>query len=241
MTSLAVNYGVTPALVAKDRELKAQNGQGAHIIPRASYQTFGDSLTKESTAAEPAKSGLSTTTKVIAAGLASIVAAGIYILSKGKAKVANPVQNNITERLLSDGRKLTREIVKNEDGTQSTILKLLDKDGNLIKQKEKQIIRSVNPSNGKKYITKKEHYSAPGNFEANGNSANKDATITTQRYYDKSGKRLFETEEINAVEHSKSRKNYTTQEFSISDYDIATGKRKSHHTMKINEDSGLST
>lgn len=37
MTSLAVNYGWTPELVAQDKALKAKYGQGAHIIPAKTY------------------------------------------------------------------------------------------------------------------------------------------------------------------------------------------------------------
>ena len=37
MTSLAVNYGWTPELIAQDKALKEKYGQGAHIIPAKTY------------------------------------------------------------------------------------------------------------------------------------------------------------------------------------------------------------
>ena len=201
MTSLAVNYGMTPALVAKEQAL---HGQNVRITPRATYQaTFGDTLVKDN-AEQPKKSGLSTTTTVLASGFALAIAAGLYALTRGKIGVKGvdikPAET-ISEKLLSDGRKFTREIVKNEDGTQTTIMKMLDKDGKLIKQKEKTIVRSENPVNGKKYVTMTQKYSTPRNPVAicHGNlvrnfSDNEVATTITNRYYGKSGK--FETVEI---------------------------------------------
>ena len=199
MTSLAVNYGMTPALVAKEQ---AQHGQNVRITPRATYQaTFGDTLVKDN-AEQPKKSGLSTTTTVLASGFALAIAAGLYALTRGKIGARGvdikPAET-ISEKLLSDGRKFTREIVKNEDGTQTTIMKLLDKDGKLIKQKEKTIVRSENPVNGKKYVTMTEKYSNPKEAVAirHGNTvrdfSDNEVTVITNRYYGKSGK--FETVE----------------------------------------------
>ena len=213
MTSLAVNYGMTPALVAKEQ---AQHGQNVRITPRATYQaTFGDTLVKDN-AEQPKKSGLSTTTTVLASGFALAIAAGLYALTRGKIGARGvdikPAET-ISEKLLSDGRKFTREIVKNEDGTQTTIMKMLDKDGKLIKQKEKTIVRSENPVNGKKYVTMTQKYSVPEGCVTIKDDigvayfpGDKEVTTITNRYYGKSGK--FETVDVRSANcpHHKDRK-----------------------------------
>ncbi len=246
MTSLAVNYGMTPALVAKEQ---AQHGQNVRITPRATYQaTFGDTLVKDNSE-QPKKSGLSTTTTVLASGFALAIAAGLYALTRGKIGARGvdikPAET-ISEKLLSDGRKFTREIVKNEDGTQTTIMKVLDKDGSLIKQKEKTIVRSENPANGKKYITKTEKYSTPKDFETTNGivwyrySADKDTTVIKNRYYGKSGK--FETIDCNSLGHRYKERRFTDANGSIhssltgySDY--APNIRK-HRFSTVKDNSG---
>ncbi len=215
MTSLSINYGVTPTF-GTNKNLKAQRGQRTNA-----YQTsFGKTSNNE----PPKKSALTT---LLATGITLAIAAGLYVLTRGKTKVNECVSNNVTERLLSEGRKLSREIVKNEDGTQSTIFKLVDSEGNLIKQKVKTIIRSTNPINGKKYITKKDEYTAPGSFFAEGLSADKKATVIFSRYYDKSGKPLFKTRDVEAKTHIKDRYLYSRpEEETHTIIGLKTGNRK---------------
>lgn len=136
-------------------------------------------------------------------GLAALASVGIYLATRGKAKSITPDMKNIQERILKNGNKVTKEIIDTENG-KKTILTVLDKDGKILVQKEKEIIRSVNKSNGNKYISKIEKYSSPNKEKiTNINKGNEviqflgDGKIITNKYYNKLGEKLLETEHQN--------------------------------------------
>ncbi len=73
------------------------------------------------------KEGMSTGTKVaIAATLTALATTGIYLATKGKVKP------NVAQRVMANGNKFTSEV--SSDGSRK-ILKMLDKDGKVLKQK----------------------------------------------------------------------------------------------------------
>lgn len=122
------------------------------------------------------KAGMSIGAKVaIGTGLAALAAVGIYIATKGKGKASVSALGK--EKVFKDGTKVTREIA---DG--KTVMKVFDKEGKLIRTRTKEITRSTNPVNGKKYVTIKQ------------NDGTKSAIIN--KYYSKDGKKLLETARI---------------------------------------------
>lgn len=163
--------------------------------------SFGEN--KQDTSAEN-KPKLSRETKVlIGAGLAAVAAVGIYIATRGKVKNITPEIKNIQERTLKNGNKVTKEVVDTEKG-KKTIMTVLDKNGKVIVQKEKEIIRGVNKTNGNKYITKVEKYLSSD--KENITQINRgdeviqflgDGKIITNKYYNNAGEKLLETEHQN--------------------------------------------
>ena len=123
------------------------------------------------------KAGMSIGAKVaIGTGLAALAAVGIYIATKGKGKASVSALGK--EKVFKDGTKVTREIA---DG--KTVMKVFDKEGKLIRTRTKEITRSTNPANGKKYVT----------IKKNDLDNAKTTSLITNKYYSKDGKRLFET------------------------------------------------
>ena len=146
------------------------------------------------------KTGMSTTGKVLvgATALAAIVVAGIALKGKIKPKNIQSVEqtaNKVSEKILSNGKKITKTVEKTKDGAEKVIMNVFDDKGALQLTREKIITRSVNPKNGRKYITIDKNYTSPLedmnwidmlNFRKN-------ATVQTKKYYSPEGKKFFET------------------------------------------------
>ena len=147
-----------------------------------------------------AQTGMSTTTKVLvgATALAAVVIAGIALKGKIKSKNLQSVQqavSNVSEKVLSNGKKITKTVEKTKDGAEKVIINIFDDKGVLQVTREKIITRGVNPKNGRKYITIDKKYTSPLEeaccvdiltFLKNGNTQ-------TKKYYSSEGKKFFET------------------------------------------------
>lgn len=139
-------------------------------------------------------------------GLAALAATGIYIATKGKVKAKPPVATTSTnmtnsvsqgvkpktnpsasttptilgKKLFANGTKVTKELIDGEP-----VIKVFDKEGNLIKSKTKEITRFTNLETGKKYVTIKGTV-----YDSTQNNPKREFEIN--RYYLKNGKKLFE-------------------------------------------------
>lgn len=136
-------------------------------------------------------------------GLAALASVGIYLATRGKVKNITPEIKNIQERILKNGNKVTKEVVDTEKG-KKTIMTVLDKNGKVIIQKEKEIIRGVNKTNGNKYITKVEKYLSSDKEKITQINRGdevipflSDGKIITNKYYNNAGEKLLETEHQN--------------------------------------------
>jgi len=85
MTSLAVNYGWTPELIAQDMALKEKYGAGAHITPAKTYVTSLERSPEEDGFA-PKKSDKNNTATKVAVGVA-LTALAAFALKKGVPKL----------------------------------------------------------------------------------------------------------------------------------------------------------
>lgn len=85
MTSFAVNYGWTPELIAKDKELKEKFGPGAHITPA---KTYGARLerTPESDGFAPKKSDKKNNFAKVAIGV-TLAAVAALLMKKSAPKL----------------------------------------------------------------------------------------------------------------------------------------------------------
>jgi len=85
MTSLPVNYGWTPELIAQDKALKEKYGHGAHITP---VKTYVGTLERnpEADGIAPKKSDKNNTAAKVAVGVA-LTALAAFALKKGAPKL----------------------------------------------------------------------------------------------------------------------------------------------------------
>lgn len=211
MTSFAVSYNWTPNLIAEDKALKEKFGSAAHIIPAKTTSNLVERMPLKDTLllekAPVKKKNNKRRNILLAAGGLILTAASLYlfrgnisnILSKFLGKSA-AVENNISERILANGKKVQKIVEKTEDGSQKVIMNVFDDAGNLVLNKEKIITRSVNKANGKKYIDIKKTYNAPDTevvkIDGLPFGFNKNMSVNTNKYYNAEGKLLFRTEDF---------------------------------------------
>ena len=149
-----------------------------------------------------AQTGMSKTAKVLvgATALAAIVIAGIALKGKIKSKDLQSVEqavSNVSEKVLSNGKKITKTVEKTKDGTKKVIMNVFDDKGVLQVTREKIITRSVNPKNGRKYITIDKKYTSPLEETHFIDMLNfrKNARVQVKKYYSPNGEQFFETNE----------------------------------------------
>lgn len=212
MTSFAVGYNWTPELKAKDKELKEKFGSAAHIIPAKTTANLVERMPlKDSLFMEkaPVKEKSNKTRNILlTAGGLILTAASLYlfrgkiknILSRFTGKTA-AVENNISERILANGKKVQKIVENTEGGAKKVVMNVFDEAGNLVLSKEKVITRSVNNANGKKYINIKNTYNAPdiGSIMSEGitHGFKKKMSIEANKYYNAEGKLSLKTRKIN--------------------------------------------
>ena len=61
--------------------------------------------------------------------------------------------NKVSEKILSNGKKITKTVEKTKDGAEKVIMNVFDDKGALQLTREKVITRSVNPKNGIKPLS----------------------------------------------------------------------------------------
>lgn len=208
MTSFAVNYNWTPEMIARDKELKEKFGPSAHITPAKTTAGLSQYLLSKDTVTlnNSDKKNNKTKNLLWAAGGLVLTAASLYLF-RGKiknivSKFANnssaAVENNISERVLSNGKKVQKIVENTEDGAKKVIMNVFDETGNLVLKKEKVITRSVNSANGKQHINIKNSYTSPDiatiTFDGLPVQFNKNMSIDTNKYYNSKGSLLFKTE-----------------------------------------------
>lgn len=244
MTSFTVGYNWTPDLIAKDKKLKEKFGSAAHIIPAKTTANLVERMPLKDTLEKvPVKKKNNKTRNILlVAGGLILTAASLYlfrgkisnILSRFSGKSA-AVENNISERILANGKKVQKIVEKTEDGSQKVIMNVFDEAGNLVINKEKVITRSVNKANGKKYIDIKNTYNAPGFADVKKEGIpfqfNKNMSINTNKYYDAEGKLLFKTETLKeACSSIKDRRVYDINGkanlSTLTNYDLMSGCRR---------------
>ena len=157
-------------------------------------QQFRSSNTNPVNSTTKENNGLSIEAKVaIGTGLVALASYGIYMATKGKVKP----ESMISEKVLSNGKKIIKKVEKTKDGAEKVIMNVYDDKGALQLTREKVITRMTNPKNGRKYITIDKKYTSPLEdtcytdiyyFVKNGK-------ICTKKYYSSEGKKFFETEE----------------------------------------------
>lgn len=177
-------------------------------MPIATPQ-FRSSNTNPISSTNKENKGLSTGAKVaIGTGLVALASYGIYMATKGKVKP----ESMISEKVLSNGKKIIKKVEKTKDGAEKVIMNVYDDKGALQLTREKVITRMTNPKNGRKYITIDKKYTSPLEdacytdiyyFIKNGKTC-------TKKYYSPEGKKFFETEEftmdlLEAFEKAKKR------------------------------------
>ena len=147
-----------------------------------------------------AQTGMSTTTKVLvgATALAAVVIAGIALKGKIKSKNLQSVEqavSNVSEKVLSNGKKITKTVEKTKDGAEKVIMNIFDDKGVLQVTREKIITRGVHPKNGRKYITIDKKYTSPLKEPCDVDTLTflKNGNTQTKKYYSSEGKKIFET------------------------------------------------
>lgn len=212
MTSFAVNYNWTPELIAKDKALKEKFGPAAHMIPAKTIGAPLERVPSKDMASlntlnnEPLnKKNNKTRNALLTAGGLILTAAALYNF-RGKLKNLLPnfagnsgaaVKNDITERVLANGKKVQKIVENTENGAKKVIMNVFDEAGNLVLNKEKVITRSVNAANGKKYINIKNTYSSPGNgaigMDGGVYPFKKNLSYDVNKYYSQDGKLMLKT------------------------------------------------
>ena len=155
---------------------------------------FRSSNTNPISSTNKENKGLSTGVKVaIGTGLVALASYGIYMATRGKVKP----ESMISEKVLSNGKKIIKKVEKTKDGAEKVIMNVYDDKGALQLTREKVITRMTNPKNGRKYITIDKKYTSPLEdtcyagiyyFVKNGKTC-------TKKYYSSEGKKFFETKE----------------------------------------------
>lgn len=105
--------------------------------------------------------------------------------------------NNITERVVKDGKKVQKIVEKTENGANKVTMNVFNADGSLYLSREKVISRSLNAENGMQYVNIKNTYTAPGIAHFNMIAFNKKMTQDINKYYNSDGKLIFKTEKMN--------------------------------------------
>lgn len=148
------------------------------------------------------KSGMSKTTKLLlgATAVAAIAIAGIALKGKIKPKNIQSVEqtaNKVSEKILSNGKKITKTVEKTKDGAEKVIMNIFDDKGALQLTREKIITRSVNPKNGRKYITIDKKFTSPLDEVCESDTLQfvKSGMTKTKKYYSPEGNKFFETYE----------------------------------------------
>lgn len=257
MTSFAVGYNLTPELKAKDKELKEKFGSAAHIIPAKTTPNLVERMPlKDSLSMEkaPVKEKSNKTRNILlTAGGLILTAASLYlfrgkiknILSKFTGKTA-AVENNISERILANGKKVQKIVENTEGGAKKVVMNVFDEAGNLLLSKEKVITHSVNNANGKKYINIKNTYNAPGiaDIKVGGlpMDFNKKMSLEINKYYDAKGKLSLKTQMLNdgqvPVKIREAYKPNGEKAFvTTTNYDYKKGCRRSRLSF-ANQDTG---
>lgn len=214
ITSFTVGCNWTPELIAKDKELKEKYGPDAHIIPAKTTANLIERMPLQDTFLQektPVKEKSNKTRNILlTVGGLILTAASLYlfrgnirnILSKFTGKSA-AVENNISERILANGKKVQKIVENTESGAKKVVMNVFDEAGNLVLSKEKIITRSVNGANGKKYINVKNTYnsSGPVNITLEGipTSFNKKMSVETNKYYNTEGNLSLKTRVIKDV------------------------------------------
>ncbi len=149
-----------------------------------------DNKTNTDKKVESTNKEMSTATKV---GLGAIALSAIVIgglLTKGK--LWGKAQN-VTKRTLADGKEVVKKVIKNKDGSKTTIMEVFE-NGKVIKTRKKTVSRAINPANGKKYINikKLDNYLDQINFD-----------MSTSKYYSQEGKKLLSVEHLKAYDDNK--------------------------------------
>lgn len=142
-----------------------------------------DNKTNTDKKVESKNKEMSTATKV---GLGAIALSAIVIgglLTKGK--LWGKAQN-VTKRTLADGKEVVKKVIKNKDGSKTTIMEVFE-NGKVIKTRKKTVSRAINPANGKKYINIKKVDDYSGEFVDE---------ISTNKYYSQEGKKLLSVEHV---------------------------------------------
>ena len=134
---------------------------------------------------------MSTPTKIGlgAVALSAIVIGGLLTKGKlwGKAQ-------NVTKRTLADGKEVVKKVIKNKDGSKTTIMEVFE-NGKVIKTREKTVSRAINPANGKKYINIKKVDDYSGEFVTD---------MSTNKYYSQEGKKLLSVDHLNMSKDNES-------------------------------------
>jgi len=174
------------------------------IQPKINQQTFQTTKVNkpEDKTQNKEKTGMSTTSKVLlgATAVTAIAIAGIALKGKIKPKNIQSVEqtaNKVSEKILSNGKKITKTVEKTKDGAEKVIMNVFDDKGALQLTREKIITRSVNPKNGRKYITIDKKFTSPLDEVCESDILQfvKSGMTKTKKYYSPEGNKFFETYE----------------------------------------------
>lgn len=202
MTSLTINNWRTPKFIQKDKELKAQYGHGDHTtLTKSSNFGFLEKILKNDTLNFQNDNNKNNQKTLIAVGGTILLGVLLYA-TRGKIKVlfsnkAAANVNNITERVVKDGKKVQKIVEKTENGANKVTMNVFNADGSLYLSREKVISRSLNAENGMQYVNIKNTYTAPGIAHFNRIAFNKKMTQDINKYYNSDGKLIFKTEKMN--------------------------------------------